>query len=121
RRCDVILTENMFGDILSDEASVIAGSIGLAPSASLGAGAVGLYEPIHGSAPDIAGQDKANPVGAILSAAMMFRHSFGADVAAQTIENAVESAIRNGAGTVDIGGDDSCASMTAKILQSIQD
>ena len=73
---DVIVTENMFGDILSDEASMITGSIGMIPSASLGEGTRGLYEPIHGSAPDIAGQDKANPIGTILSAAMMLKYSF---------------------------------------------
>ncbi|MEM8936053.1 MAG: 3-isopropylmalate dehydrogenase [Pseudomonadota bacterium] len=103
---DVMLTENMFGDILSDEASVIGGSIGLAPSASLGVGTRGLYEPIHGSAPDIAGQDKANPVGAILSAAMMLRHSLGNEHAARAIENAIDEAVASGRGTGDIGGDD---------------
>lgn len=112
---DVILTENMFGDILSDEASVITGSIGLAPSASVGDGGAGLYEPIHGSAPDIAGQDKANPVGAILSAAMMLRHSLGAEVHAEAIEHAVTRALEEGAGTADIGGEDSCTSFTDKI------
>src|SRR5690606_12609952 len=76
---DVIVTENMFGDILTDEASMLAGSMGLLPSASLGESGVGLYEPIHGSAPDIAGQDVANPCGAILSAAMLLRHSLGAE------------------------------------------
>ena len=101
---DVILTENLFGDILSDEASVLPGSIGLAPSASLGEGARGLYEPIHGSAPDIAGQNKANPVGAILSAAMALRYSLDAAPAAQAIERAVEASLRAGEGTADIGG-----------------
>lgn len=86
---DVIVTSNMFGDILSDEASVLSGSIGLLPSASLGAEGTGLYEPIHGSAPEIAGQDTANPVAAILSAAMMLRYSFGNEKAAEAIENAV--------------------------------
>jgi 3-isopropylmalate dehydrogenase len=105
---DVILTENMFGDILSDEASVIAGSIGLAPSASIGDGAAGLYEPIHGTAPDIAGEDKANPAGAILSGAMLFRHSLNHEAAAQAIEGAVEAAINAGRGTGDIGGKDGC-------------
>ena len=112
---DVILTENMFGDILSDEASVIAGSIGLAPSASLGGAGAGLYEPIHGSAPDIAGEDKANPVGAILSAAMLLRFSLGAEDAAAAVEQAVEKAITGGAGTADIGGSDSCSGFAAKI------
>lgn len=92
---DVIATENLFGDILSDEAGVLAGSLGLLPSASLG-GPVGLYEPVHGSAPDIAGKGWANPAGAILSAAMMLRHSFGLEDAAAAIEAAVEAALRAG-------------------------
>lgn len=116
---DVVLTENMFGDILSDEASVIAGSIGLAPSASLGQTSVGLYEPIHGSAPDIAGQDKANPIGAILSAAMMLRYSFGEDEAAREIENAIDSIVRDGHGTADIGGNDGTCSLARKICQRL--
>jgi 3-isopropylmalate dehydrogenase len=116
---DTVLTENMFGDILSDEASVIAGSIGLAPSASLGAGAIGLYEPIHGAAPDIAGQGIANPVGAISSVAMMFRHSFNAAKAADGIEMAVDRVIRSGAGTADIGGCDNCATFAKKIADTI--
>jgi 3-isopropylmalate dehydrogenase len=103
---DVILTENMFGDILSDEASVITGSLGLLPSASLGdpkEGKVfGLYEPVHGSAPDIAGQGKANPLAAILSAAMMMRYSFGEEEQAERIESAVESALSEGLRTADI-------------------
>jgi 3-isopropylmalate dehydrogenase len=93
----------MFGDILTDEASMLAGSMGLLPSASLGAGdGPGLYEPIHGSAPDIAGQGVANPCGTILSAAMLLRHSCGAGAAAQAIEAAVAGAIRSGARTRDI-------------------
>jgi len=116
---DVILTENMFGDILSDEASVIAASIGLAPSASLGSGTAGLYEPIHGSAPDIAGEDKANPVGAILSAAMMFRTSLGSPAAAAAIENAVGSVLADGRGTADLGGDDSCSSLARHIVEAL--
>lgn len=118
-RFDIILTENMFGDILSDEASVIAASIGLAPSASVGAGKAGVYEPIHGSAPDIAGQDKANPVGAILSAAMMFRISLGAPEAATAIENAVEKALAAGHGTADIGGEDGCARFAGRIADGL--
>ncbi len=102
---DVILTENMFGDILSDEASVLAGSIGLAPSASLGLGPRGLYEPIHGSAPDIAGQDKANPIGAIMSAAMLLRHSLEAAGAADAIEAAVRAHLAVGGRTAELGGD----------------
>lgn len=119
-RFDVIVTENLFGDILSDEASVIAGSIGLAPSASLGDGARGLYEPIHGSAPDIAGADKANPAGAILSAAMMLRHSFGEEKAAQSIEAAVETVIRAGGGTGDIGGTETCSGFGRSVCDAIK-
>ncbi|WDI30860.1 3-isopropylmalate dehydrogenase [Hyphococcus flavus] len=117
---DVILTENLFGDILSDEASVLSGSIGLAPSASLGDGARGLFEPIHGSAPDIAGHGKANPVGAILSAAMMLRYSLDAGEAADAIENAVAGALEQGRGTSDIGGEDTTASFTEAIMALIE-
>lgn len=117
---DVILTENMFGDILSDEASVIAGSIGLAPSASIGDGAAGLYEPIHGTAPDIAGEDKANPAGAILSGAMLFRFSLKHEAAAQAIERAVEETIRAGRGTADIGGKDGCTAFGTAIEAAVK-
>jgi 3-isopropylmalate dehydrogenase len=99
---DVMVTENMFGDILTDEASMLAGSMGLLPSASLGDGGPGLYEPIHGSAPDIAGRGVANPCGAILSAAMLLRHSCDAEPAAAAVERAVAAAIRSGARTRDI-------------------
>ena len=99
---DVIVTENLFGDILSDEAAMITGSLGLLPSASLSDGAFGLYEPIHGSAPDIAGQGRANPIAAVLSAAMMLRHSFGEDALAQRIERAVDHALLAGLRTADI-------------------
>lgn len=99
---DVVVTENMFGDILSDEASMITGSIGLLPSASIGDDAPGLYEPIHGSAPDIAGQDKANPIATILSAAMMFRYSFHLADEAQAIEDAVDAVLAQGWRTADI-------------------
>lgn len=102
---DVVLTENMFGDILSDEASMITGSIGMLSSASLGAGRLGLYEPSHGAAPDIAGQDKANPIATILSAAMMLRYSFDLDKEAATVEAAVKSVISEGYRTVDIMAD----------------
>jgi len=102
KQFDVIVTGNIFGDILSDEASMLAGSIGMLPSASLDSDSKGLYEPIHGSAPDIAGQDKANPLATILSLAMMFRHSFGrADVAAR-IEGAVRKVLAQGLRTRDI-------------------
>jgi 3-isopropylmalate dehydrogenase len=104
RRFDVIVTENMFGDILTDEAAVLAGSIGLLPSASLGDGMTGLYEPIHGSAPDLVGMGVANPVGAILSAAMLLRHSLGLEREARSVEAAVAQAIRDGARTADLGG-----------------
>ena len=90
---DVIVTENMFGDILTDEASMLAGSLGLSPSASLGDGKRGLYEPIHGSAPDIAGKGIANPVGTILSAALLLRHSLGLEAEALAIERAVAAAL----------------------------
>ncbi|MDO5520172.1 MAG: 3-isopropylmalate dehydrogenase [bacterium] len=99
---DVILTENMFGDILSDEASMVTGSIGMLASASLGEGTLGLYEPSHGSAPDIAGQNKANPIATILSAAMMLRYSFDLEKEADAIENAVKSVLKDGIRTIDI-------------------
>lgn len=101
---DVILTGNLFGDILSDQASMCAGSIGMLPSAALGTGTQGLYEPIHGSAPDIAGQDRANPCAAILSAAMLLRHSLGMAAEADRIDAAVAAAIGDGARTGDLGG-----------------
>lgn len=99
---DIIVTENMFGDILSDEASMITGSIGMIPSASLGDGTIGLYEPIHGSAPDIAGQNKANPVGTILSAAMLLRYSFAMEEEAQCIEAAVDKVLAKNLRTGDM-------------------
>ena len=98
---DVIVTENMFGDILSDEASMITGSIGMIPSSSLGAGTCGLYEPIHGSAPDIAGQNKANPIGTILAAAMMLKYSFDMDEEAAAVEAAVNRVLDKGLRTGD--------------------
>ena len=102
---DVVVTENMFGDILSDEASMITGSIGMIPSSSLGATTCGLYEPIHGSAPDISGKDLANPIGTILSAAMMLRYSFDMDEEADAIENAVSAYLDAGYRTADIMSD----------------
>lgn len=102
---DVVVTENMFGDILSDEASMITGSIGMIPSSSLGATTCGLYEPIHGSAPDIAGKDLANPIGTILSAAMMLRYSFDMAEEADAIEKAVSSYLDAGYRTADIMSD----------------
>jgi len=102
KQFDVILTENMFGDILSDEASMVTGSIGMLPSASLGKTKLGLYEPSHGSAPDIAGQDKANPIATILSAAMMLKYSFDLEKESQAIENAVKAVLKSGYRTIDI-------------------
>ena len=102
RQFDVIVTSNIFGDILSDEASQITGSIGMLPSASLAEGNFGMYEPVHGSAPDIAGQDKANPMATILSAAMMLRYTFGLGAEADTIENAVKSVLDQGYRTPDL-------------------
>ncbi len=120
---DVIVTTNMFGDILSDEASQITGSIGLLPSASLGDGTRGLYEPIHGSAPDIAGTGKANPIATILSAAMMLRYSFDLGAEADCIEAAVDRALADGCRTADIAapGDEtlSCAGMVRAVLDRI--
>jgi 3-isopropylmalate dehydrogenase len=104
RRFDVIVTENLFGDILSDEASVLAGSMGMLASASLGEGAFGLYEPVHGSAPDIAGRGVANPIGAILSAAMLCRDSLGWAREADAIEAAVDRVVADGFRTADIAG-----------------
>ncbi len=105
---DVVVTENMFGDILSDEASMITGSIGMIPSSSLGEGTRGLYEPIHGSAPDIAGQDKANPIGTILSAAMMLKYSFDMDEEAAAIETAVHKVLDAGKRTGDSMAEGCC-------------
>jgi 3-isopropylmalate dehydrogenase len=102
---DVVVTENMFGDILTDEAAVLAGSLGLLPSASLGDGPRGLYEPIHGSAPDIAGKGIANPLGTIMSAAMLLRHSLGLEEEARAVEKAVDAAVTAGARTGDMGPD----------------
>jgi 3-isopropylmalate dehydrogenase len=104
RDFDVLVTENMFGDILTDEASMLAGSLGLLPSASLGSGRRGIYEPIHGSAPDIAGRGIANPYGTILSVALLLRHSLGLEREALAVEQAVHAAIAAGARTADLGG-----------------
>ncbi|GGE17700.1 3-isopropylmalate dehydrogenase [Marinithermofilum abyssi] len=109
---DVIVTENMFGDILSDEAAILTGSIGLLPSASLGEGSRGLYEPVHGSAPDIAGQGVANPAATILSVAMMFRHSFHDEEAARAIEQSVRQVLAEGARTADLATSDELALST---------
>jgi 3-isopropylmalate dehydrogenase len=114
---DVVVTENMFGDILTDEASVLAGSMGMLPSASLGESGVGLYEPIHGSAPDIAGKGIANPIGTILSTAMMLRHSLKLESEACAIEKAVDEVITNGARTADIGGKLTTRQMADEIIK----
>ena len=103
-RFDVLLTSNMFGDILTDEASMLAGSMGMLPSASLGIGTFGLYEPIHGSAPDIAGQGIANPLGTVLSVAMLLRHSLGLEAEAVAVEEAAEAVLETGYRTPDIAG-----------------
>ena len=121
---DVIVTENMFGDILSDEASMITGSIGTIPSSSLGDGTRGLYEPIHGSAPDIAGQDLANPIGTILAAAMMLRYSFDMEAEAACIERAVSRTLDAGLRTGDIWSEGctkiGCREMGAQIVQRLE-
>jgi 3-isopropylmalate dehydrogenase len=125
KQFDVIVTSNMFGDILSDEASQITGSIGMLASASLGASKRGLYEPIHGSAPDIAGKDIANPIATVLSGAMMLRYSFGLNKEADAIERAVDKVLEKGCRTADIIGTDkktvplTCSEMTAKILKAV--
>lgn len=113
---DVMVTENTFGDILTDEASVLSGSMGLLPSASLGGDGPGLYEPIHGSAPDIAGKGIANPLGAILSAAMLLRHSLHLESEAARLEAAVWQALAAGSRTRDLGGDLTTAQMTEAVL-----
>lgn len=116
---DIVVTENMFGDILTDEAAVLVGSMGLLPSASLGSSGPGLYEPIHGSAPDIAGKGIANPVGTILSTAMLLRYSLGLESPAIAIERAVDRAIDAGCLTGDLGGKLSTTEMTDAILKEL--
>jgi 3-isopropylmalate dehydrogenase len=118
---DVVVTENMFGDILTDEASVLAGSMGMLPSASLGESGVGLYEPIHGSAPDIAGKGIANPIGTILSSAMMLRHSFKLDAEAAAIEKAVDAAITDGCRSMDLGGALTTRRMADEIIKRMEE
>jgi 3-isopropylmalate dehydrogenase len=116
RHFDVILTENMFGDILSDEASVVTGSLGLLPSASIGDGGPGVFEPVHGSAPDIAGQGIANPLAMFLSAALMLRHGLGRESEASALESAVDRALDEGLRTRDLGGTASTAEATQAVL-----
>ncbi len=123
RQFDVILTSNMFGDILSDEAAMLTGSLGLLPSASLGDGTA-MYEPVHGSAPDIAGQDLANPLAAIASVALMFRYSFNLEQAASTIEQAIDDVLRSGVRTKDLHTDGKLlvgtAEMGERIVEKLQ-
>jgi 3-isopropylmalate dehydrogenase len=116
---DVIVTDNMFGDILTDEASMLAGSMGLLPSAALGDGRKGLYEPIHGTAPDIAGKGTANPIASILSVAMLLRHSLDLEDAATRIERAVDQTLTDGIWTPDLGGDANTATLTAAVLERL--
>jgi 3-isopropylmalate dehydrogenase len=120
RHFDVILTENMFGDILSDEAAMLTGSIGMLPSASLGADGPGLFEPVHGSAPDIAGQGIANPLAMFLSAALMLRHGLGLASEAAAVESGVESALAGGLRTTDLGGKAGTAKATRTVLEAIE-
>jgi 3-isopropylmalate dehydrogenase len=120
RHFGVILTENMFGDILSDEAAMLTGSIGMLPSASLGGeGTPGLFEPVHGSAPDIAGSGAANPLATILSAAMLLRHGLGREGEAAAVESAVESALDEGLRTRDLGGDATTEDATRAVLEGV--
>jgi 3-isopropylmalate dehydrogenase len=119
-RFDVIVTENMFGDILSDEAAMLTGSIGMLPSASLGAAGPGLFEPVHGSAPDIAGQDLANPLAMFLSAAMMLRHGLGLASEAAAVESGVEGALAGGLRTPDLGGTAGTEEATRAVLDNVE-
>ena len=124
QKFDVVLAGNLFGDILSDEAGAVVGSLGLLPSASLG-GRGGLFEPVHGSAPDIAGQDVANPVAAIASAAMLLRHALGAEDEAGAVETAIGDALAAGVRTADLGGGTtgdvaSCSAMTEAVVERLE-
>src|SRR3954468_6780343 len=119
RHFDVILTENMFGDILSDEAAMLTGSLGMLPSASLGGDGPGLFEPVHGSAPDIAGTGKANPLAMILSAALMLRHGFAREDTAAAVESAVDRALAGGLRTADLGGSATTAEATEAVLKEL--
>jgi 3-isopropylmalate dehydrogenase len=119
RHFDVILTENMFGDILSDEAAMVTGSIGMLPSASLGDGGPGLFEPVHGSAPDIAGSGEANPLAMFLSGALMLRHGLGLASEAAAVESAVQSALDGGLRSADLGGTATTAQATRAVLEQL--
>jgi 3-isopropylmalate dehydrogenase len=116
---DVVVTENLFGDVLTDEASMLAGALGMLPSASLGGGTLGLYEPIHGSAPDIAGKGLANPIGAILSAALLLRWSLNREDAAQVIERAVSRVLASGMRTADIASSGEASVTTGAITDAV--
>ncbi len=118
-RFDVIVTENMFGDIISDEAAMLTGSIGMLPSASLGAEGPGVFEPVHGSAPDIAGRGIANPLAMFLSGALMLRHGLGMESEAAAVESAVDRALSAGLRTADLGGDATTAQATQGVLQHL--
>jgi len=120
RHFDVILTENLFGDILSDEAAMLTGSIGMLPSASLGADGPGLFEPVHGSAPDIAGKGVANPLAMFLSAALMLRHGLGLESEAAAVESAVQRALDGGLRTADLGGGDGTSQATRAVLENLE-
>jgi 3-isopropylmalate dehydrogenase len=120
RHFEVIVTENMFGDILSDEAAMLTGSLGMLPSASLGKDGPGMFEPVHGSAPDIAGQGVANPLAMFLSAALMLRHGFGMETEAAAVESAVDRALADGLRTPDLGGDAGTAQATQAVLEHLQ-
>src|ERR1035438_7843987 len=119
-RFDTIVTENMFGDILSDEAAMITGSIGMLPSASLSGEGPGMFEPVHGSAPDIAGKGVANPLAMFLSAAMLLRHGLGLATEAAAVESAVERALEGGLRTPDLGGDDGTKQATQAVLENLE-
>jgi 3-isopropylmalate dehydrogenase len=119
RHFDTILTENMFGDILSDEAAMLTGSIGMLPSASLGDGGPGLFEPVHGSAPDIAGSGKANPLAMLGSAAMMLRHGFSLESQAAALESAIDRALEDGLRTPDLGGDATTEDAVKAVLSNL--
>jgi 3-isopropylmalate dehydrogenase len=118
-RFDVIVTENMFGDILSDEAAMLTGSLGMLPSASLGGDGPGLFEPVHGSAPDIAGTGAANPLATFLSAAMLLRDGLGMDAGAERVEGAVEAVLASGLRTADLDGRATTAEVTEAVLARI--
>jgi 3-isopropylmalate dehydrogenase len=120
RHFEVIVTENMFGDILSDEASMLTGSLGMLPSASLGGDGPGLFEPVHGTAPDIAGQGIANPLGMILSAALMLRHGLGREEEAAAVESAVDRALAGGVRPRDLGGNATTAETTEAVLRELK-